>query len=101
MVAVARASYRVLEESSIGGIFTHGDPHRPGDNSLVGAEDSPVPVFPTVRVCRMGGSGASVNVVLARAGKSLVTPPPHGPKQVPCSTVGCPFESNPSDRSGV
>ena len=37
-LAVARASYRVLEESSIGGIFTHGNPRGIGDNSLVGTD---------------------------------------------------------------
>ena len=37
-LAVGRASYRVGEESSIGGIFTRGDPQGPGDNSLLGAD---------------------------------------------------------------
>ncbi len=37
-LAVGRASYRVLEESSIGGIVTSGDPSGSGDNSLVGAD---------------------------------------------------------------
>ena len=37
-LAVARASYRVLEESSIGGIFTSGDPQSSGNNSLVGTD---------------------------------------------------------------
>jgi hypothetical protein len=35
-LAVAHATYRLMEESSIGGIFTYGDPHSPGDNSLAG-----------------------------------------------------------------
>lgn len=37
-LAVARASYRVLEESSIGGIFTNGDPRSGDDNSLIGTD---------------------------------------------------------------
>ena len=37
-LAVGRASYRVLEESSVGGIFTYGDPRGSGDNALVGAD---------------------------------------------------------------
>jgi hypothetical protein len=35
-LGVFNATYRLLEESSIGGIFTYGDPGTPGDNSLVG-----------------------------------------------------------------
>lgn len=37
-LGVARASYRLLEESSIGGIFTYGHPHRDTDNYLVGTD---------------------------------------------------------------
>ena len=37
-LAVARASYHILEESDVGGIFTYGDPTRRGDNFLVGAD---------------------------------------------------------------
>ncbi len=37
-LAVGRASYRVLEESSVGGIFTYGDPDSGGDNALFGTD---------------------------------------------------------------
>ncbi|MGI8603240.1 MAG: DUF5916 domain-containing protein [Verrucomicrobiales bacterium] len=36
--SVGRASYRLGEESSVGGIFTYGDPNGPGDNWLVGTD---------------------------------------------------------------
>jgi len=37
-LAVARLSYRIFEESSIGGIFTHGSPTGTGDNWVVGGD---------------------------------------------------------------
>ena len=37
-LSAARLSYRVLEESSIGGIFTYGDPRGTGDNWLAGVD---------------------------------------------------------------
>lgn len=37
-LGVARASYRLLEESSIGGMFTYGHPHRDTDNFLIGTD---------------------------------------------------------------
>ena len=37
-LGIGRASYRVGEESSVGGIFTYGDPTGPGDNWLAGAD---------------------------------------------------------------
>ena len=37
-LSVGRALFNVLEESSIGVMATHGDPNRPGDASLFGAD---------------------------------------------------------------
>jgi hypothetical protein len=37
-LAVARASYHILQESDIGGIFTYGDPTGHGNNYVVGAD---------------------------------------------------------------
>jgi len=35
---VGRAAYNVFDESSIGAIFTNGDPNRPGENRVAGAD---------------------------------------------------------------
>jgi len=37
-LSVVRATYDVLEQSSVGIIATHGDPSSPGDNGLVGTD---------------------------------------------------------------